>query len=184
MTKGPSVKTRIVACTLMAATAVGVVSACGDPVKANRDWSGLGVSVTATATITTVGDTIHEQEQHLRGGLTNGGTGWSSVLSKTAIQADCIRTSFNTPVEQERWDCQVLVNTGDKFYVAQGQTKDGIFGTFTTLDRAGSRSTITITKVREVQPPPAVVLFSVPYRAGQTLDGGRGYLVRISARVG
>ena len=177
-------KTRVVACTLMAATTVGVVSACGDPVKANRDWTGLGISITANATITTVGDTIHQQEQVLSGGLTNGGTNWSNVLRNTVIEADCLRVSFEKPLDQERWNCQVILNTGDKLYVAQGQTKDGIFGTFTSIDRAGSRNTISITKVREVKPPAAATIPSVPYRAGQTLDGGRGYLVRISARVG
>jgi hypothetical protein len=174
---------RLAATGVIAATAIGAVSACGDPISANRDFTALVGAVTVSSTITDIGETVHLEQQHLRGGLAPS-TDWATVSTKTVVQVDCQRADFSGTVTQKQpWFCRVIINTGQQLYIASGPSKDGAFGTFRSEDRPGSADTITIAAIREVAPPPVTIVPAQPLSAGQTVDGGKAYQVRISARV-
>ena len=71
------------------AAGVASLSACGDPISANRDWQAYTSAVTVTSTVAQPGSTIKEQEQILIGKVAVGNNSDGNVLPKTTLQVTC-----------------------------------------------------------------------------------------------
>ena len=142
----------------------GVLSACGNPVSANRDFPVVNISVTSTVKV----GTKTAVKQVLNEGIVLDAQG--KQVPGTFFSETCSQTATTGP---EQWRCLTyLAPGGSKLYVAGGLTNDP-FGTQRMLDKANSTGKMTIAKVRET---------AIPANARNVPKGAKAYILKVSLR--
>jgi hypothetical protein len=144
----------------------GVVSACGNPVTANRDFQTVNIVVTVQEQVN--GQTVAVQS--INEGVALDAKG--NQIRGTFFNETCGRAAKSGT---QQWRCLTyFAPGGSKLYVAGGLTSDP-FGTQHMLDKANSAGTMTITKVKET---------AIPSNAHNVPKGAKAYIATVSLRKG
>ncbi len=128
-----------------------LLAACGDPITASRSFVAV-VSTTQTQTLVPVNGTLSPVTRYIATGHLVGDAKNQVRVAGSSFQEDCSTSAApSDPTKTSSvLSCSLALNTGQKFYVAAGETT---YGNQTLTGLGASGNTLNV-KVIKTQGPP------------------------------
>jgi hypothetical protein len=143
---------------------MGCLAACGDRITANHDWQALVTPSAYNEQVYIPGFPTPYARTHftLTGSLVDAR---QRPVAGTFVRQNCYEVP-GIPGQVQMF-CQVIVDAGQRIYVASGTSK-GIFGTFQSADSPTSSGSLSLSEIR----------------LADTGDGMIHYLIKVAAHTG